>query len=470
MDGSKKANVTFGGLLALLLAIRIYGITTDFWLDEIWVLNSLEQLQGFGEIFTRFRFPSNHLLNSFWMFAIYPQEGWMLYRLLSVISGCALLLLIWRQKNPRTRNFELLFVGGSYAMIILTSEARGYASLVFFSYAAWRCLPDLNRMSGKTVLLFALCCGLGVLSQATFVFFLGGIGALYLTQACLADARKEALMNAVRILFIPFSCFVAVYLLFYQHLEPIIPKEIPYLACLLTTIEHLFGQDQTAPFMRWNLLLIFVITNGVILWHLWKRDRPQAVFYLVTVWLLPIAVIVLKDPKYFQPRYFIVPLLFYLVHLARVFTETWDRRNRRILHVTLLVIYFAGQLPGILAFATHGRGGYSVIARSIADGTLRGSNYASNVDFINSMVLQYYLKREGVEETFRAAPLNQADTYFCLNTHLPGEDFHPVAPAGFRPLAVQTFPSAPFANYTVVIYSRLPLWPPGGLVPNGPTR
>ncbi len=77
MNSSHRTSWIFGSLLAGLLAIRVYGISTDFWLDEIWVLNSLEQLNSFGEIFTRFRFPNNHLLNTCWMYAIYPQDTWM---------------------------------------------------------------------------------------------------------------------------------------------------------------------------------------------------------------------------------------------------------------------------------------------------------------------------------------------------------------------------------------------------------
>jgi hypothetical protein len=465
MNPSHRTSWIFGSLLAGLLAIRVYGISTDFWLDEIWVLNSLEQLNGFGEIFTRFRFPNNHLLNTCWMYAVYPQDGWIPYRLLSLLTGCGLLVLIGWQKDTRIRHAELLFIGGSYAMIILASEARGYAPLVFFAYAAWRCLPDPSHPKGKRILLFALCCVLGTLAQATFIFFLGGATLSVLAKALQAEDRRAALAQALRILFIPLGSFAAVYLLFYRHLHAVIPKEIPYLDCLFTTVAHLFGQDDGSSSLRWILLGIFLLCNGWILRHAWQRNRPQAIFYLATVWLLPLAVLVLKDPRYFAPRNFILPMLFFLVFLARLLVDTWEQRKTRPFHVALLLIYFTGQLTSMLFFVRHGRGGYAAVAEAVAKGNFRGTTYASNADFINNMVLDYHLERLDASGKFTYAPAGRADTYFYIDTHLPCEDFLPEPPPGsaYRALPVKTCKSAPFASFTVLIYSRLPPLEPGPL-------
>ena len=57
-------------LVALAAALRIPGLLTDFWLDEVWSLEMALAIDSPLQVFTAIRTFNNHHLNSLLLFVI----------------------------------------------------------------------------------------------------------------------------------------------------------------------------------------------------------------------------------------------------------------------------------------------------------------------------------------------------------------------------------------------------------------
>ena len=52
------------GLLALALALRVPGLFTDLWLDEIWTLDIVRRMDSAFDVFRTVRHSNNHHFNT----------------------------------------------------------------------------------------------------------------------------------------------------------------------------------------------------------------------------------------------------------------------------------------------------------------------------------------------------------------------------------------------------------------------
>ncbi|HEC15996.1 MAG TPA: hypothetical protein ENI99_05405 [Sedimenticola sp.] len=62
--------ITIALILIAAIAIRIPGLFTDLWIDEIWALELLKPVKTFSEIFTAIHFDTNHWLYSLYRFGL----------------------------------------------------------------------------------------------------------------------------------------------------------------------------------------------------------------------------------------------------------------------------------------------------------------------------------------------------------------------------------------------------------------
>jgi hypothetical protein len=125
-------------VVALSALLRLPGLFTDFWLDEIWSYNVATQVHSIPDVLVSdaARIDNNHPLNTLLIRAIGPKRPIWLYRFPAFISGIGTVYLAARIMRRSGRNQSLaaaLLVGVSFPFVFYSSEARGYAPAVFFA-------------------------------------------------------------------------------------------------------------------------------------------------------------------------------------------------------------------------------------------------------------------------------------------------------------------------------------------------
>src|SRR3954452_10860912 len=120
--------------IVLAIVLRIWASLDDFWLDEIWSWVKAMQLKSPLEVFTRVHHDNNHHLNTLVLYAIGRDAPFYLYRLPAVLAGIGTVLLCGWVARPWGRPAAvtaILLTGCSFLLIEYSSEARGYAYLLF---------------------------------------------------------------------------------------------------------------------------------------------------------------------------------------------------------------------------------------------------------------------------------------------------------------------------------------------------
>src|SRR5262249_11831487 len=81
--GDAKRAWMWIGLIALAgLGLRLPGLFTDFWLDEVWAWELVNQLVHSPiEVFTKVRLNGNHPLNTMLMYLMGGQQALAVYRI-----------------------------------------------------------------------------------------------------------------------------------------------------------------------------------------------------------------------------------------------------------------------------------------------------------------------------------------------------------------------------------------------------
>jgi hypothetical protein len=118
--------------LAIILGVllRLRGVFTDFWLDEIWGLRIALAAPSWLALITRIHQDTNHPLVSIVMHAIGPVRHWEWYRVFPFLCGIGTIVAV------RDRTYRIL-ASLSFPLIVYSSEARGYAPAAFFLVLAY---------------------------------------------------------------------------------------------------------------------------------------------------------------------------------------------------------------------------------------------------------------------------------------------------------------------------------------------
>lgn len=126
---------------ALALALRIPGIASGLWLDEIGTLLGFVRLP-FSEIVSDYTSPNNHVLYSVLghlSITVFGESAWAL-RLPSLLFGAGtipvLYLLVRRWVSEPEAVGAALIVAVSYHHVYFSQNARAYTGLIFFTACA----------------------------------------------------------------------------------------------------------------------------------------------------------------------------------------------------------------------------------------------------------------------------------------------------------------------------------------------
>ena len=292
----------FLALLAMGIISRIFGIFTDFWFDEIWTYFGVIHLNSPLEVFTRFNIDNNHFLNSLLFYFIGNTNHWFIYRIPSLVAGILTIPLVWlsvRQAGRLEALIASVFISASFLMINYSSEARGYALVIFFAigtfYILQRCASN-NSIWWR--LLLWLCLGLGMLSNLIFIFvFIASI--MWFPFQGLQDHKKW-----FPLLGDWFACFgipVVLSGLFYLYIIRFtqIGGGFPYtiIDVIREALSYAGGAGRTLLPVS---IFCSILTGGLFLssiFLLWKEGRSEWFFFLIAIVIAPALLLFFISPK-----------------------------------------------------------------------------------------------------------------------------------------------------------------------------
>ena len=313
-------------ILLLGITLRLRGVFTDFWLDEIWGLRIALDAPSWLALITRIHADTNHPLMSLYMRAIGPVQHWEWYRAFSLLCGIGTMLLI------RDRTYRIL-AALSFPLIVYSSEARGYAPAAFFLLLAY-----VTRRR----LVFGIAIILAILSHLSAV-------AVYLGFLA---ARRDWKLHVLPCAFGIWYFFVKV-----RHLVP-----------------------GGGP--RWTpdpfVLSIGILTLVIVIVEIVRRARArdaEALFFAVAIIVGPLIAAASYRCPCVLPRHFFVCMPFVLILFASFFERVprWG--------VAVFILLNAIQ---IVPFMIYGRGQYDRALHDIS-GTVGGDSA-----FRDRMLIDFY--------------------------------------------------------------------------------
>ncbi len=399
------AVVTFG------IGVRIAGVFTDFWMDEVVSYYLVRQCPSFADILLTLHNDNNHPLNSGFMYLLGPERPWPSYRALALATGILTIVLApcWYRSRPRAAACFCLLAGPSYILTVYASEARGYAPMLI---CALLCVTSIERFHHQPrwrwAILYLTSLTIGLTAHLTIIHAYAGTFAWSAAHVLHRRSRAEPVMPVVALHAISAMIVGAYYLIFARHLPPASGPTSAYLDIVVSTLSLTAGgpmdDNGTAGIARATALLAGIAFVAAVN-RSRRRDTTIWVFYVTAVVGSPLLLILALRPEVLFVRYFLISVVFIYhllaIEIADVLTGTevtcvaephrptvprW-----RFMIGLLLIAGIAGNVANIRAFIGHGRGQYLDALRYMEQQTAGNIvRVGSDHDIRNSLLLSFY--------------------------------------------------------------------------------
>ena len=386
-------------ILVALLVIALAGLVRwlasrgDFWLDEIWTwLLVQQQVRTDFDVITRILHDNNHILNSWVMFRMGPEQSLGLYRLPAVIAGTAAVALAgWQARSRSTAEVvvAMLLTGWSFILVHYSSEARGYAYMLFFGMLTYCAQARFDRsLSWLSGIGFSLACVGGFLAQFAFVFMYVGIG-VWQAWSLWRDPSRRRFWMLLLVHLPPLTLLSVLYALnpFKVGGADVIPTV--YVIRMALSLAVGGPEYGTGSWVAAAGSLVVLIAG--IIW-LWRADRSEGVFFFTGIILAPVLVMLITGYGHLLPRHLLIPILLWQLLAARCLSQLWNRAwMGRGLMVLLLVISLAINFWPIERLLKDGRGNYVAALQFMsAETKLPVVTVGSNHDDRNRKIILFY--------------------------------------------------------------------------------
>lgn len=405
-------NIVFAAIMVFAAVLRVPGLFTDFWLDEIWSLSRTNLLNSPTEIFTEFLSSNNHHLNSLIFYLLGNQEQWMLYRLHSLAAGIGAVILAWfiaYQKGRLEAVIASLLTAGSYLMIHYSSEARGYAMVIFFAlltfYAAQRFVQ--NGFCRWAVIMW-LCMWLGFLSHSMYVHVFIALGVWLLVRLFkTCKTGQEIFIRYIQCFGVPILSFTFFYIFIFRNMKIDGGDEYKLSVVLVKTLSYAGGGPASGP----GAITVAALTACVVLYSLiwmWRKKCYEWIFYSFVIIISPVAVLIINQPEVLFVRYFLISIAFAYIAVSFVLADIFRRFNKSKKFLILLILLFLfGNGWNVVKLFKYGRGGYLEGLRYVAShSTERNIRITSDNDFRNNMLIGYYKHFLPIDKKIVYVPLD----------------------------------------------------------------
>jgi len=452
-------------LLITAMGIRICGSCNDLWLDEIWSLNLVGNISSPLQVFTKIHHSNNHYLNSLWLYLCGSHGNWPGYRIPSILAGVGSVIMagmIGRRRGACVACFAMLLMAFSYAQILYSSEARGYAEVVFFSLLSFYALEKyLEKQEWRSAVLFSISSIFGFASQLIFlIFFCAAIlwsgWRLVKSGTGLTHAIKAMLAcHAAPAMFVMTLYFVDIrHQAFGGGTKNGPGVYVDSFAWALGTL------PDRASVVSIALLAIAVFMAGI--WILRRENSGSAIFFAGVILVVPVLLAIVRHSDMLYVRYFIIGMAFFLMLFSFVLAALYQTGLRgRIICVLLMAGYLAVNGWDTINLFKNGRGHSREAIRFIAE-TSKDSvvTIGSDHDFRIPLVLQFYAGEAAKNKTLEYYRVNswpQGGPEWLICHKESFED--PIPPrtqltdaAGNSYEFMKTFPTSPLSGLHWFIY------------------
>ena len=451
-------------IVAVAAAIRIRATWNDLWFDEVMSLANAQGISSPWQVFTKIHHDNNHYLNTLWMVVCGQQGNWAGYRVPSVLAGIGSVILagfIGRRRNAANAAIAMLLVASSYVMVLYSSEARGYAAVVFFAFLSFLFLESyLERPRARTAILFSLSSVLGLLAHLSYVMFL----AAALVWSAFRLIRRSAGLKRFAIAML--SCYAtpAVLLAVLYFVDIRSMSHSPGLPITLIewwgqSLAWALGPPSSSAAMVWTTALAALVVSVAGIWLLVREKSDAAVFFACAILAAPIAVVVLRRSDVLFPRFMILGMAFFLILYSDVLTSLFHRgRLGKLLCLVLLAAFLACNGGHVTSLYRYGRGRYGDTVRLLVEHTKgRRIAVAGDPDWCILPLLQFYVgqaETNGKEFAYHKwydAPQGRPE-WFILSEPTDAPKRQLDDSAGNRYQLIASFPHAPLSGFHWCVY------------------
>jgi len=365
MNERPASGIALALVVAIVLvgaALRIVASFDAFWLDEIWSWRLAELGGSFGGVW-RLAHDNNHQLNTLWIRLLGPDAPWPLYRLLALVAGIGTIAMAARLAGPRI-GVEAVFASALVAFSLyftaFGSEARGYAPMLCFALLAyWSLRRAIERPTAWNCALFAVFSILGTSAHLAFAHAYGA----FLVWTAVRWARPEFRVAAwtrrmLALHALPVAYMIAQYVFFVSEMKIGGGPVLPLGAVLSETLTQGFG----APDGTWSALavaagLIAILWADFVLAR--RAGSDEWIVTICAVVVVPTLTLMLFQPEFLAPRYFLVSLVFASLAVARVCAHLARRGPiQAAIACGIVLAVVVGSGVRIAAFLETGRGHY----------------------------------------------------------------------------------------------------------------
>lgn len=403
-------------ILLLAAVLRIPGLWTDFWLDEIWSWTLVwdwkltRRISGVWGIFTQIHQDNNNYLNTLFIYLCGSAAPLPLYRLPALLAGLVAVwiggLLVVRWSQPRMMNSVTAMLVGmglvatSQVEIVYSSEARGYALAICAAFAAQWCLGSLLR-SGKwlPVVCYALIACCGFLGHLSFLSVF--VAQAFWSLAALLWSRHSAgswtwllaklsVAFGVPTLLVGWLWFVDLSLARVGGGPELSPWPV-----IRDAFAMPFGASLPQSLvLPCGLLMATLLVSGF--WRLRHVATLEVVSMISLTIVTPAILFGLAPQGLVYPRHFLVGMSL-LIPVAGVGLWSWctaDLRLLRFAGVVAVGVWCLGNGVEIVRFWMAGRGQYQAALDHISEGASgRIVPIGSDNYFRTGMVMSFYQAR-----------------------------------------------------------------------------
>ncbi|NVN99742.1 MAG: hypothetical protein HXX17_10485 [Geobacteraceae bacterium] len=409
VGASRTIHTVLAGLILFAAAfIRIVSANSDLWFDEIWSLHLIKTISSPLGIFTSIHHDNNHYLNSLFMYIFSSVDSSLLYRAPAVLAGVGSVAaagLIGKRQSITNAVISMLLMTFSYLMVLYSSEARGYAFVVFFSLLSFYLM--LRYMEERTyffAILVSLSMTLGFASHLTFLNFFAAaaIWSCY-TLARSFTGIKQAFGSLFSCYALPIVYLILVYVLDISQLgiEVLVSEKTP--SNVVEGLDNAFKWATGFPFSGhagYLLILVALSLLAMGLYQLQLEKSDQWPFFFSVIILIPVILAIVRQPSVLYPRYFLVPTGFFLLLIGQGLSFLYNRgRWGKILTVFLITLFITANGEYVIELMKFGRGQYSEAVRFLKEKSV--SDYVVISDERNdptiALLLQYYSRKNWSE-------------------------------------------------------------------------
>ena len=383
-------------LLLLAAALRVPGIFTDFWLDEIWTLEIVKGLSSPLEVFTKVTGSNNHHLNTVFCYLLGTERPWPVYRIFALLAGIGsvgLAYFVGRESGREEAVLAAVLVAGSYLMIQFSTEARGYSAVVFFAFLAWLAARRFaRRWAWRWAIVLWATTALGFLSHLMYLHAFVGIGLWLVVHLLVTrEDRRGALAAGVRAYGVPVLLAAAFYFAVYRRMELTGSPERELLGVLARAFSTAGGGPLAGPMaVAVSIVFAALLVAGVV--RLARERDTSWIPYLVIIFVSPGIVLAMRSAETAYVRYFLLSFAFGYLAIAHLLAVAWRAgHGGRALATVVVLLFLAGNALGTARFLRYGHGGYAAAVRYMSEHTPgRIISVTSDDDFRHKLILSYY--------------------------------------------------------------------------------